>query len=93
MAKTNRINYDESLIIRIITNIIEKTPGVSVSDESSVILSDKHDSVNVTITPLKQIVNVYDLVKKLQENIYYQVTKIFDLYDIIVNVRARKGHQ
>ncbi|MDR0825854.1 MAG: hypothetical protein LBM72_01155 [Mycoplasmataceae bacterium] len=66
MTKTDRINYDESLIIRIITNIMQKTPGVSVDDELSVLVSDKHDKVDVIFAPLKQIVNVHDLAKKLQ---------------------------
>ncbi|GHU30728.1 hypothetical protein FACS1894166_00900 [Bacilli bacterium] len=93
MSKIDRINYDESLIIRIITNIIQKTPGISVDDELNVAVSDKHNSIDVTLAPLNNIINVYDLAKKLQESIYYQVIKIFDLLDIVVNVRVKKGHE
>jgi hypothetical protein len=86
MSKVDRINYDESLVIRLVANIVSKVPGVDVNDNFNVTINEKHTMLNIVFKPLPDVLNVFQIARKVQETVYYNVKKTFDLYNITINV-------
>jgi uncharacterized alkaline shock family protein YloU len=86
MSKVDRINYDESLVIRLVANIVAKTPGVNVNEDFSVTINDTHTVLNIIFKPISSIINVFQIAREIQDNVYFNVKKTFDLYNIVVNV-------
>jgi uncharacterized alkaline shock family protein YloU len=86
MSKVDRINYDESLVIRLVANIVAKTPGVNVNEDFSVTINDAHNVLNIIFKPNSSIINVFQIAREIQDNVYFNIKKTFDLYNIVVNV-------
>ncbi|MDR1234510.1 MAG: hypothetical protein LBJ97_00290 [Mycoplasmataceae bacterium] len=86
MSKVDRINYDESLVIRLVANIVSKVPGVDVNDNFNVTINEKHTVLGIIFKPLPDVLNVFQIARKVQETVYYNVKKTFDLYNITINV-------
>ncbi|MDR3330297.1 MAG: hypothetical protein LBS76_03380 [Mycoplasmataceae bacterium] len=91
MSKVDRINYDESLVIRLVANIVAKTPGVNVNEDFSVTINDNHTALNIIFKPLSPIVNVFQIAREIQDNVYFNIKKSFDLYSVVVNVTVHGG--
>ncbi|MDR0675189.1 MAG: hypothetical protein LBF36_02920 [Mycoplasmataceae bacterium] len=91
MSKVNRINYDESLVLQLVANIVAKTPGVNIHDDFNVTINDKHTVLNIIFKPLSDVADIFHLARKIQDSVHFNVKKTFDLYDIIVNVEVRGG--
>ncbi|MDR2369541.1 MAG: hypothetical protein LBD63_02840 [Mycoplasmataceae bacterium] len=88
MAKVSRINYDESLVLRLVVNIVAKIPGVNIHSDFNVEINDTHTILNIAFKPLPYIANVYQVARKIQDAVYFNIKKMFDLYTIIVNVKV-----
>ncbi|MDR0739538.1 MAG: hypothetical protein LBF00_01460 [Mycoplasmataceae bacterium] len=93
MFNINRINYDESLVITLVANVLAKTPGVNVNGDFNVTLNDSHTVLDVVFTPLPHIFNVFQIARKVQDSIYFVIKRNFDLYNIIVNVTIGREEQ
>jgi uncharacterized alkaline shock family protein YloU len=92
MSRVNRINYDESLVLHLVANIIAKTPGVNIHDDFNVTINETHTVINVVFKPLPYVVDIFQIARKIQDTVYFNIKKTFDLYNIIVNVEVR-GYQ
>jgi hypothetical protein len=88
MSKLDRIVFDESLIIEFVANIVAKTPGVDKNSNFNVTINPQHTIVNVFFEPIKGLANIHQLSSDLQQNVFFNLRKTFDLYTITVNVNA-----
>jgi hypothetical protein len=91
MPKTNKIIFNESLTLNIITDIINKIPGIDYDKLLDVAINKNHDVVDITFAPLKSVYNIYDIAKEIQDNVYFKLTKTFDLDRIVVNTIIASG--
>jgi hypothetical protein len=91
MANTNKIIFNESLTLNIITDIINKIPGIDYDKLLDVAINKNHDVIDITFTPLKSVYNVYDIAKEIQDNVYFKLTKTFDLNKIVINTIVTTG--
>jgi uncharacterized alkaline shock family protein YloU len=89
MPKVNRINYDESLVLHLIANIVAKTPGVDIHNDFNITINETHTALNIVFKPLPYVVNIFQIARKIQDAVYFNVKKTFDLYNIVVNVEVR----
>jgi uncharacterized alkaline shock family protein YloU len=89
MPKVDKVNYDESLILNLVSNIVAKTPGVDIQEDFNITINDTHTVLNVVFKPLPYVVNVFQTARKIQDAVYFNIKKTFDLYSIIVNVDVR----
>ncbi|MDR1991509.1 MAG: hypothetical protein LBP70_02165 [Mycoplasmataceae bacterium] len=88
MSKVNQINYDHSLILHLITNVVSKIPGINTKENFNVQINDTHTVLDITFKPLHYITNVSQLARKVQDMVYFNVKKNFDLFGIVVNVKV-----
>jgi uncharacterized alkaline shock family protein YloU len=89
MPKVNRINYDESLVLHLVLNIVAKTPGVNVHDSFNVTINETHTVLNVIFKPFPYVIDIFQIARKIQDAVYFNIKKTFDLYNIVVNVEVR----
>ncbi|MDR0857123.1 MAG: hypothetical protein LBM76_01895 [Mycoplasmataceae bacterium] len=87
MGIQNKIIFNSEIITNIITNIIRMVPGISKKKDSfSIKVSEDSKTIDVTFKPLESIISVYNICVKLQQNIYIQLTKQFDLQSKSFNI-------
>ena len=89
MAKLKKINLNKEVLDDIVVSLINYVPGISKGTKSIVeICQADVPYIKITIKPIDDITNVYDLCKKLQDLVYYHILTNFDLERIRVDVLA-----
>ncbi len=89
MSKLKKINLNGEVLNDILDNVIKKVPGISNTLKPTIEIS--HSTIpfiKITIKPMDDIVNVYNLCKRLQDLVYYHILTNLDLDKIRVDVVA-----
>jgi uncharacterized alkaline shock family protein YloU len=86
MPKANRINFDHDVVKEIVSEIVNKTPGISNKHKSSVVINDTNTRIDISFVPLKSLYSIYDVAQKVQKVVHFNLTKMFDLYNFVINV-------
>lgn len=89
MAKLKKINLNKEVLDDIVASLINYVPGISKETKPVVeICQADVPYIKITIKPIDDIANVYDLCKKLQDLVYYHILTNFDLERARVDVLA-----
>ena len=89
MQKLKKINLSEEVISDVVEDLIKSVPGISKSFTPTIeINQDVVPHIKITIKPINDIVNIYNLCKQLQDLVYYHILNDFDLNKIRVDVVA-----
>ena len=89
MQKLKKINLTKEVINDVVEDLIKSVPGISKSSAPTIeINQDIVPHIKITIKPIDDIVNVYNLCKQLQDLVYYHILNDFDLNKIRVDVVA-----
>ena len=89
MAKLKKINLNKEVLDDIVVNLINHVPGISKETKPIVeICQVDVPYIKITIKPIDDITNVYDLCKKIQDLVYYHILTNFDLEGTKVDVLA-----
>jgi uncharacterized alkaline shock family protein YloU len=74
-----------------VADILNKIPGIDHDKQLNINVMNSKGRIDIVFAPLSSIYNIYDIVKEVQDSVYFKLTKIFDLDKLNVNVTAISG--
>lgn len=86
MKKYENIIIKKDVLENIIFEECKKVPGTDMSKTYKIIISENNTVFDIEITPMNSFYNLYSIAKELQSQIYYHLTKQFDINNIIINI-------
>lgn len=89
LMKFEKIIFNDRIAKSIVKELVLKTPGIQPNSEVIVNVSKDTNTIDVTFTPLHYLCNIFDVCKRVQDNVYYTITQSFDLYQKVLTVNVK----
>lgn len=86
------IIFNESIVKDLVLSNILKTPGVDKDKEIWIEILPEKCLVNIIYSPLNDIVNVFDVSKRIQNTVFNILNKILELYRDLLKINIKVVH-
>ncbi|MDR2847368.1 MAG: hypothetical protein LBV22_03450 [Mycoplasmataceae bacterium] len=83
------IIFEETIIKDIVNSSILKTPGVDKNKEIWIDIEHEKCLINIIYSPLAEIINVFDVSKRILNTVYDALIKILELHHNLLTINVK----
>lgn len=86
MSITNKIFFTNEVIDSLIMEIVNKIPGIDKNKKIEINFNERKMKINVELSVKKDIINIFEVIKQIQNYIFFKMCKMLDIKHFNVDV-------